>query len=149
VLGLVGGLSGIIWSLLELCLKSYDNFTLEKNVFEDVYGTSPDDGSAPSNDKEAKLALARTVVKQSTYSYSYFEYWLTKYVKLLLGPCCRGKRAFDRRVDRFTRHKEASDRLSGEMDIARVVKSLRVVEFLARVVLNKHQRALIPKLKKH
>ena len=42
VLGLVGGLSGIIWSVLALILGTYETFKLENSLIGAVFPTSPD-----------------------------------------------------------------------------------------------------------
>jgi len=50
VLGLVGGLSGIVWGLLALVLGSYETFKFENSLIGAVYPTSPQD--PPSDDRD-------------------------------------------------------------------------------------------------
>ena len=41
VLGLVGGLSGIVWGFLSLVLGGYESFKLENSLIGSVYPTCP------------------------------------------------------------------------------------------------------------
>ena len=40
-LGLIGGLSGIIWGTLEVCFGGYGSFKFENSLIAAVYPTSP------------------------------------------------------------------------------------------------------------
>ena len=46
-------------------------------------------------------------------------------------------------------YEAASEKLENELDMTKIVKSLRVIEFISRVFLKKHHRALISHFKKH
>ena len=50
VLGLVGGLSGIMWSILALVFGGYESFKLYNSLIGSVYPTTPSDDDAPSAD---------------------------------------------------------------------------------------------------
>ena len=67
VLGLVGGLSGIIWGVLALVFGGYESFKFENSLIASIYPTSPQDFSdvdgsdIPSDERKAKLAMMQTV----------------------------------------------------------------------------------------
>ena len=44
VLGLVGGFSGILWSMLAMLFGGYETFKLENSLIGSVYPTSPGGG---------------------------------------------------------------------------------------------------------
>ena len=46
VLGLVGGLSGIVWSLLAMLTAGYETFKFENSLIGAVYPTSPQEEMA-------------------------------------------------------------------------------------------------------
>jgi len=55
VLGLVGGLSGIVWGFLLLVFGGYESFKLENSLIGSVYPTSPqDDVVGPESERKAK-----------------------------------------------------------------------------------------------
>ena len=41
VLGLVGGLAGVIWPVLEIVFGGYESFRFENSLIGSVYPTSP------------------------------------------------------------------------------------------------------------
>jgi len=95
VLGLVGGLSGIVWGVLNLVFGGYETFKLENSLIGAVYPTSPQDfsdghgGELPLDANKAKKQMMRTVAERGKYFYNYSEYLTTS----LLGCfCCCFKR---------------------------------------------------------
>ena len=149
MLGLVGGLATIIWSLLSGCLGGYSDFSLQYSLFSSVYMTSPPQTDSANDEKESKDLLARSVTESSPYSYGYPEYFLFSLLSLTCGRCLRTQECFKRRLNRINRYEDASERLENELDIVKLVKSMRILDFIARVVLKKHHRALVPHFKKH
>ena len=83
VLGIVGGLSGIVWGVLNLVFGGYETFKLENSLIGAVYPTSPHDCSegdaweAASDAQNAKLQMMRTVAERGKYFYNYSEYITT------------------------------------------------------------------------
>ena len=90
VLGLVGGLSGIIWGALSLALGGYEAFKFENSLIGSVYPTSPqdpDDSRAP-DEMKAKQAMMRTVAERGKYFYGYSEYLTTGLLNSLAAAVC-------------------------------------------------------------
>ena len=152
VLGLVGGLSGIVWALLAMILGSYETFKLENSLIGAVYPTSPQD--MPTNDQEddqvratvkekkAQRAMMRTVAERGKYFYNYSEYFLSLILRCLCGCCSQGA-WLQRRMMKLERHEAASQRLADEIDIVKLLSTQRVGRFVSKLVLKKHQRALV------
>ena len=65
--------------------------------------------------------------------------------------CCCFKRrnCVKRRADRLKRHNDASDKLKNEIDIVKLLYVQRVGQFIAKLILKKHQRALVTSFKKY
>ena len=85
VLGLVGGLSGIIWSVLAMLFGGFESFKLDNSMIGSIYPTSPNEHSQVSNEREAKNSMMSTVANRGKYCYSYDEYM---FVWLLKNLCC-------------------------------------------------------------
>jgi len=55
VLGVIGGLSSIIWALLSIFLGSYETFKLENSLIGSVYSTgskeADEDSGAPESEQ--------------------------------------------------------------------------------------------------
>jgi len=149
VLGLVGGLSGIIWAVLAMIFNSFESFKLENSMIGSIYPTSPqnfddlDDNASrdePSTNGErtAKAALMRTVADRGRYFYRYEEYM---FIWLLKQCCCcflSNSKWFETKLKRLDRHEEASEKLANEIDIVKLIYVQRVGQFIAKLILNKH-----------
>ena len=94
VLGLVGGLSGIVWGTLFLVFGNYESFKFENSLIGAVYPTAPsDDGEGhegPSSEPQAKKAMMRQVSERRKYWYTYFEYMSTNFMTACC--CCFSRR---------------------------------------------------------
>lgn len=150
VLGLVGGLSGIIWGLLALLFGGYEQFKLENALIANVFHTaqdSQDDQDSDSDDDNdvAKKVLIRKVSRQGSYSYGYLEYVVTRILSLFCW-CCRRSTACScllRRLLRLERYREAVEKLTDEMDVVNFLAATRIGTFLATQKLESHQRDLV------
>ena len=93
--------------------------------------------------------MITTVAERGKYFYEYSEYLMTFFLKHLC--CCFVSRKpwFKRRIKREKRHAEARKRLAKEIDIVEMLYSHRISQLLARVVLKKHQRALVSSFMKY
>ena len=74
---------------------------------------------------------------------------MTPYLSLFFGCCLKNKAWFKRRTEKFKRHEKASEMLADELDIVKLVNVLRIGQFLSKVLMNKHQRALVTNFKKY
>jgi len=80
-LGLLGGYSAIIWSVLALVLSPYQSFMLDTSLIRAVYPTLPKSvvsGEAKS-ERAARTAMLRSVADRGQYVYDYLEH--------LIGSC--------------------------------------------------------------
>ena len=93
--------------------------------------------------------MIKTVAERGKYFYEFSEHLSTLLLKYLC--CCLVSRKpwFIRRIKREKRHAEARKRLAKEIDIVEMLYSHRISQLLARVVLKKHQRALVSSFMKY
>ena len=156
VLGLVGGLAGVVWSVLNYLLGDYEQFKYENSLIGKIYPTSPKvhdesddvDGNKISDERQAKDAMLRIVAERGKYFYNYSEYWLAGALNYC-GCCCKNKPWYKRNMEKLKRHESASEMLSEEVDIIKFIYVLRVGQFLSKLILNKSQRALVTSFKKY
>ena len=150
-LGLVGGLSGIIWAIMELVAGGYESFQFENSLIGSIFPTSPQNFESElvdGTESKARRAMMRTVAERGKYFYHYGEYFL---FSCLRSYCCcftKGDRC-QRRMRRLERHEEASEKLIDELDVVKYVYVNRIGQFLAKMILKKHQRALVTSFKKY
>lgn len=127
----MGGVSAIIWSSLSLVLGGYEGFKLENSLIGSMYPTGPTASeSAPPTEKGAYAALLRTIAGRGLYFYDYSEYMLAKVLTSCCccrGRCCERYPCFQQRRRKLNRHKEASERLSAEIDIVKLLRSQRTI----------------------
>ena len=50
---------------------------------------------------------------------------------------------------RFERHQKATDRLSDELNFVKLIRNLRVSEFISRLLLKRSQRVLVQNFRKY
>ena len=156
MLGLVGGLAGIVWAVMAILFGGYESFSFENSLIGSIYPTSPpvDESEPTGNNAEriAKLAMMRTVAERGKYHYRYHEYLLFSTLKSFcccLIPSEEKKGCCARRLRRLQRHEEASEKLAEELDIVKLIYVQRIGQFLAKLILKKHQRALVTSFKKY
>ena len=127
-LGLVGGLSGIIWAIMELVAGGYESFTFENSMIGSIYPTSPQDfdmDTGSTNENKAKRAMMRTVAERGKYYYNYGEFVLFSFLR---SYCCcftKGERC-QKRMKRLERHEEACEKLMDELDVVKLVYVNRI-----------------------
>ena len=134
VLGLVGGLAGVVWSVLNYLLGDYEQFKYENSLIGKIYPTSPkvqdddgdDNGNKLNDEREAKDAMLRIVAERGKYFYNYSEYWFAGFLRFFCSCCCKNKPWYKRQMEKMERHEAASEKLSEEIDIIKFIYVLRV-----------------------
>ena len=82
------------------------------------------------------------VVQRGKYFYNYSEYLLTILLRAVCC-CCASKGCHRRLVLKLERHEAASEMLANEIDIVKLLYVQRIGQFMAKLMLKRHQRALI------
>ena len=123
----------------------------ENSLIGSIYPTSPPVDESEASERGAKMAMMRTVAERGKYHYRYDEYLL---FSLLRSFCCcfiraDSKGCCSRRLRRLERHEEASEKLAEELDIVKLIYVQRIGQFVAKLILKKHQRALVTSFKKY
>ena len=149
VLGVIGGLSGIVWAVLAMIFGGYEAFRYQTSLISSIYPTSPMDTpidgdlNQSEGQRKAKLQMMQTVAQRGKYWYSYFEYLWASLLAAWFCCCVRNYRCSKKRVSRLKRHNEAVEKLEDEIDIVKLLYVQRIGQFLAKLLLKKHQRALV------
>jgi len=131
VLGLVGGFSGILWSVLAMLFGGYETFKLENSLIGAVYPTAPssqggDDGDeAFEGEQMARESLMKVVAERGKYFYNYTDYMLSSLLRCFTC-CCTGQQRkpggwLALRLQKLERHETASERLAQEIDIVKLL----------------------------
>ena len=89
----------------------------------------------------------RTVAERGKYFYSYSESRTTSFLKFFCSCCLENKPWYKKRIERLERHSKATDKLADEIDIVKFIYVLRIGQFISKLILNKHQRALVTSFK--
>lgn len=134
LLGLVGGISSIVWSVLVIVMSGYESFKFNNSLISSIYPTSPLDfesSDVPPNENKAKQEIMRTVSERGKYFYNYSEYVFAKW--LSCWCCCLNLKWMERRVKKLERHEAASKKLAKEVDICKLVQNQRMTQFLSKL----------------
>ena len=142
ILGLVGGITSIVWVTLGLLLSPYEEFKFNASLAGSVYPTSPqkDEDEAPVDSRqEATQILEGTVSERGKLYYKFSEYHSTWF----LDKCCccflrRDSRFWRSRIFKYKRYEKAIERLTEEIDILKHISSQRLSQFMAKLILRKH-----------
>ena len=94
--------------------------------------------------------MMRKVASRGKYFYYYSEYLLMCFLRTFCCCFCSESRpCYRRRMERLKRHEEACEKLDSEVDIVKLLYVQRVGSFIAKLILKKHQRALVTTFKKY
>ena len=93
----------------------------------------------------------QVVAERGKYFYGYTDYLVSSLLRTFCGCCCskNSDSWYSRRVQKLERHEVASERLANEIDIVKLLYLQRVGAFMAKLILKKHQRALVSNFKKY
>ena len=67
---------------------------------------------------------------------------LAIFYKLCCCCLCRDRESYRRRLLKYERHVDARDKLTDEIDLMKLLYVQRLGEYIAKLVLKKHQRTL-------
>ena len=113
VLGLVGGFSGILWSLLAMVFGGYETFKLENSLIGSIYPTSPHAGEESrgadfiESETKARSEMMKIIAERGKYFYSYTDYLVSSLARTFCGCCCSTDKQdgwFSRRMRKLERH---------------------------------------------
>ena len=127
----------------------YEAFKYQNSLISAVYPTAPEaNADVASGSSLAKHQLMQTVAQRGKYWYTYSEYL---WASLLSSWCCcmfKNRKCSKRLIRRLQRHSEAYDKLVEEVDIVKLLYVQRIGQFMAKLLLKKHQRALVTNFSK-
>lgn len=92
ILGLVGGFTSIIWSLLGFIMAPYEQFRYHVTLIRSLYSTSSGHRKAErlrANTYRAAKEHMESTISEDTdkFSYTFTSYWVTWLVSACF-PCC-------------------------------------------------------------
>ena len=77
VLGLVGGFTGLLWSVLSFVMGSFETFRLENQLIGSAYSIAPAQGEeTPRSEKQANHTMMSAVAESGPYNYGPWEHRL-------------------------------------------------------------------------
>ena len=92
--------------------------------------------------------MIQTVARRGKYWYNYSEYLLASLLSSCCCACFKERQCVKWRTKKLQRHERAYEKLADEIDIVKLLYVQRVGQFIAKLVLRKHQRALVTSFKK-
>ena len=132
VLGVIGGLSGIVWTVLSMLFGGYEAFKYQNSLISAVYPTAPAeepiDGEIASSEGQhmAKVQMMQKIASRRKYWYSYSEYLWASLLATWLCCCVNGQLCAKKRVQRLYRHNKAAEKLADEIDIVKLLYVQRI-----------------------
>ena len=84
-----------------------------------------------------------TITHDGEYDQNYLQFIVLGKLRWLCGCCCKDLDWYKRKVSKLERHEKAVEVLTEELDIVKQIKGDRVTDFLAKMSLKRHQRALV------
>ena len=142
ILGMVGGITSVIWGMLAILISPYQDFALQQSLLGSIYPTSPqldEDRGGWANLKEATWALKQTVSERGQFTYTFWEYYGTWFFKTCC--CCflkKQKLWWRRREWRYNRYEDILERMNSEIDVLKFISAQRMTDFLSKVYLSRH-----------
>ena len=134
-------------------IAPYEDFKFNTSLIGSIYPTSPqrDEDEPPiDNRKEANQQMEGTVVERGKFFYRFSEYYCTWMLQCCF--CCFVKKEslwWKNRDFRYKRYEKAVERLNEEIDVLKHVSTQRTSEFISKLILRKHQRALVQSFQKY
>ena len=90
-----------------------------------------------------------TVIERGKFYYDFRDYQFTW---ILMKCCCcfvkKDSIWWKDRLFKYNRYEAAVEKLNEEIDILKHIQNQRVSEFMAKLILRKHQRALVQSFKR-
>ena len=116
-------------------------------MIKSIYPTMPrpDDDERPiESRKEALQQLESTISERGAFQYKFRTYNLFYFLKTFC--CCLIKKEslwYKRNLFKYESYEKQVEMLNEEIDILKHLSNQRVSAFIAKLILRKHQRALI------
>ena len=108
-----------------------------------------DDLNTANDNQKYMVNMMRTIAERGKYWYTFSEY---EFIWIMSRFCCcffKNKKWYKDRLKRLERHEDASQKLADEIDIVKLLYVQRVGQFIAKLILKKHQRALVTSFRKY
>ena len=118
----------------------------QQSLINSAYPTKkvPEEGVTPVQSlDEAKRTMEASISERGFFEYGFHDYWCAFFMK---SCCCCIKKdspRWKRQQFKYQKYGEAVDRLNEEIDILKHLSNQRISTFMAKLVLRKHQRALV------
>ena len=85
ILGFIGGMSEVIWTILAGAMTSYLNFNFESGMIRNFYGISRmhPGSDTPNSNELAEQEVKKSIASRRKYNYTYTEFITTRLMKVL------------------------------------------------------------------
>ena len=139
----------MLWMVLGFIMSGYEAFQLDNSLIADSY-TATDEmhKDAAGSLDQAKQDMNSKVSASAKFTYSYCEYLAALFLKQCCC-CCKRTSLYQRKLEQFYNYTAASSSLKTELDMHRLLKNLRLTEFMSLLTLKSHQRLLVNLFKRY
>ena len=141
-MAVVGGFLGTTCFIVSSILGSYLGFVYDKSLMKRLYYQEAQTDSKryrPSNSRRTdEEELLHRLSNRRSYTFGYFGYLITKFVRTFsfcFKPCCQN---YDKRVKSLERLEKAREMLTAEKDIESFITMRRITQLLVKVFLEPH-----------
>ena len=160
VLGIIGGLSGLIWQFSGLFMSDYEDFKKNMSILKSFY--TIDKNTMDQNYVQEKInrnligeegphdTLINNIKKRLDlnieYRYGYGSFVCARLISCF-NCCCYQTSCAQKRLKRYELHEEGVQRMNDELDIVGLIRTLRKSQFMANTYLKEYQRFFISKFR--
>ena len=97
------------------------------------------------------MTLSKALTVNERFDYTYWErLWTSLLTTLCCCQGCKRREFYKRRVERLARYEEVSSRLTREMSLHALLRTIRLTEFIAQVLdIKAYQWVLVNKQRKY
>lgn len=158
---LVGAFISMITRITNLCLSSYQGFSVDKSMIKKLYSWKGQKKKKATNEPDEidqlldanQRKIKNNIQNRSIFSYSYKKAYRDWFNDKLNCCCCW----FNCLCCRRNRRKSKSERifmqaqrnLYNEIDLLQIVKQIRISKFMSTFNLNHNQRELVKFMKQY
>jgi hypothetical protein len=130
-LGAIGGFAALIWGLMGFFINGYSVFEKNRSLLNKFYATdvgvgngnqiTPYDHIEADGGDDLKEEIVYEMDGRKSYNYSYCSYLCGGLAVKFACCCCGASNCAKRRSERIDFHEKATDRMSDEIDIVKLV----------------------------
>ena len=112
-------------------MGDYQEFSLDKSLLKQLY---TEDKAHIEEEVVDDKELVSRILNRKVFNYSYCEQIQAKLLKLLCC-CCKETQCYDRKIKRYESYVKVKEKLTGEMDLLKIIKDSRIIQLISEISL--------------